>query len=361
MSEKKISILNDLPTFSGIGQYSLDLAKMLALNNFEVDYVSFGDTDISLENFSKIRVHDPFRNFKFKSNVYYDTTFNLLAFREFVRGNVHITSQYLIPLGAGRKNVIITVHDINQFHTTGIDAVGTFLHISKLSMLSKYRHIVVVSNFVKQDILNHLNVDEESINVLYNWIDLSKIDVKQNSNTMKRSKRIKLLHVGNDQPNKNIPLLYEVMKNLPPNFELVRVGNNSLRNLRYVEKNNLKRRISFYSRISKEELEQLYLGSDCFVYPSSFEGFGRPLLEAMAHGLPVVYRDGSSLSEIAGDAGLKFYSDNPDEISELIYKATTEGVTEELRKRSIERSKLFDVGKQEEKIINYYKEVFSLK
>ncbi|MEM3828943.1 MAG: glycosyltransferase family 1 protein [Conexivisphaerales archaeon] len=359
MSEKKISILNDSAAFSGIGQYSIDLAKMLALNNIEVDYVSFEDTETSLKNLTKIRVRDPLCGFKFKSILYSDTAFNLLAFREFVRGNVHITSQFLIPLGAERKKVVITVHDINQFHTTG-DALGRFLHIGKLGMLPKYKHIVVVSNFVKQDILNHLNVDEESINVFYNWIDLSKIKVRQNSNTMKRSKIIKLLHVGNDQPSKNISLLYKVMKNLPPNFELIRVGNNSLRNLRYVEKNNLKGRISFYSRISKEELEQLYLGSDCFVYPSTFEGFGRPLLEAMAHGLPVVYRDGSSLSEVAGDAGLKFYSDDPDEISELIYKATTEGVAEELRKRGIERSKLFDIKNQEEKIINYYKEVFSL-
>ncbi|MEM3844518.1 MAG: glycosyltransferase family 1 protein [Candidatus Parvarchaeota archaeon] len=360
MSSKKISILNDVPTFTGIGQYSIDLAKMLASNNIEVDYVSFEDTETPLKNFSNIRVRDPLHNFKYKSVVYRNTAFNLLAFSEFVKGDVHITSQFLIPLGVGRRNVVITVHDITQFHTIGKDAVGTFLHIGKLGMLSKYRHIVVDSNFVKQDILNHLNVDEESIDVLYNWIDLSKIHVRQNSNTMKMSKKIKLLHVGNDQPNKNISLLYKVMKNLPPNFELIRVGNNSLRNLRYVDRNNLKRRISFYSRISMEELEQLYLGSDCFVYPSSFEGFGRPLLEAMAHGLPIVYRDGSSLSEIAGDAGLKFYSDDPDEISELIYKATTEGVAEELRKRSIERSKLFDIKKQEEKIINYYKRVFPL-
>ncbi|MEM3489026.1 MAG: glycosyltransferase family 1 protein [Nitrososphaerota archaeon] len=360
MSSKKISILNDVPTFTGIGQYSIDLAKMLASNNIEVGYVSFENTDTPFKNFYDIRVRDPFRNFKYKSAVYRDTAFNLLAFSEFVRGNVHITSQFLIPLGAGRKNVVITVHDITQFHIPEIYVIGTFLHIGKLSMLSRYRHIVVVSNFVKQDILNHLNIDEESIDVLYNWIDLSKIRIRQNSNTMKMSKKIKLLHVGNDQPNKNISLLYRVMKNLPPNFELIRVGNNSLRNLKYVEKNNLKGRISFYNRISKEELEQLYLDSDCFIYPSSLEGFGRPLLEAMAHGLPVVYRDGSSLSEVAGDAGLKFYSDDLEEISELIYKATTEGVAEELRKRGIERSKLFDIKNQEEKIINYYKEVFSL-
>jgi glycosyltransferase involved in cell wall biosynthesis len=269
----------------------------------------------------------------------------------------HITSQFLMPLGMGKKNIAITIHDLNQIHKTGIDFISTGFMDIKLSLLNRYQKITVVSNFVKQDVLNHFRVDENLIQVLYNWIDLSKIMVQDLSTKRKDSEIITLIHVGNDQPNKNINLIYRLLNYLPATYYLIRVGSNSKRNLRYVEKNGLRKRIKFYQGISKEKLGELYNFADIFIYPSTNEGFGRPLLEAMAHGLPIIYRNSSSLPEIAGSAGLSFESDDLEEISEKIKMVAEYKNYRLLAQKSLERSKFFDISNQKSKILRFYREL----
>lgn len=346
MPDKTITILNDIPIFAGIGQYNRDLIELLLSNGYKVKNVSYNSYVFDNSNFSNVRLQRPFERFKFSQNLITITNSNLFQFRKFLTPPVLIASQFLIPLGLGKDDVAITVHDITQMHMTGYDFLSSGLTSIKLHLLRKYKNIIVDSNFVKQDILEHFRLDDDSVHVLYSWINLRNI---QTFGTLKRMidpKNISLIHVGSDIPNKNVRLLYKVLRSLPPSYTLIRVGTNSKRNLKFLKENNLLGRVKFYEGISKEKLEDLYNSSHLFLYPSKYEGFGRPLLEAMAHGLPIIYRNSSSLPEIAGNAGIAFDGDDVDTITEAIQKITDKDNYSQQSAKSIERSKFFDITNQ---------------
>lgn len=362
MKDLPITILNDLPSFSGIGRYTEDLLDFIISNGYSIRYVSYfpyRQNRQNIQNLHNVQLSLTYGNFKFGSNLRMITCSNLFQFRKFVIAPTHITSQFLMPLGFGEKNVAITVHDLNQLHTTGYDFISTGLMATKLNLLRKYENIVVDSNFVKQDILNHFRVNEDLIHVIYNWIDLSRIKVPDLSKKRINSKNITLIHVGNDQPNKNINLIYKLLNKLPSSYRLVRVGSNSTHNIHYVERNGLSKRIKFYQGISSEKLDELYSNSDIFIYPSTNEGFGRPLLEAMARGLPVIYRNSSSLPEIAGGAGISFDNDSLDEIVEKIIRIAEFDNYSQLSRKSIERSRFFDLSSQKKTILKFYDELIT--
>lgn len=350
MSPKKLSpqmldnvtVINDSEYYSGIGQYSSDLVESLRYLNYNVHYIHFGNARGLKGTFT--RIDNPFQNFRFSSSLLHPIFFNLFAARRYLQGVVHLTSQFLIPLGMFRKRTIITVHDLIQMHYAPRDVFNGTLHILKLELLDYYEHIVTVSDFVKRDIIEHFDIEQSKITVIPNSVDLdifrSKANTEARSYTQDK-KKIVILHVGNDQRNKNVLLLYKVLKLLPDNFSLIRVGTNSYRNVNFLRKNNLLNRVKFFNRVDASALVNLYTNSDLFVYPSQSEGFGRPLLEAMACGLPVIYNDSSSLPEIAGDAGLKFEKEDVNEISELIYKALDEDINKSLRQKGVKRSEEF--------------------
>ena len=87
------------------------------------------------------------------------------------------------------------------------------------------------------------------------------------------------------------------------------------------------------------------------------EGFGRPLLEAMACGLPVIFNNSSSLPEIGGNAGLKYNSNEPNDIVELIFQALEENTKRKLQSKSIEQSKLFSLKMFESNIKKLYERI----
>lgn len=358
MNEKTITVVNDLPFFSGIGQYTEDIINLLLSNDYKVKYVSYYPYNSRSRNLYNIKVFEPFNGFSFGKNIINAFNINLFQFHRLINVPAHITNQFLIPLGINNKNVAITIHDLNQLHKTGPNFISTGLIAAKLNLISRYKKIVVDSTFVKNDILNHFRIDENLISVIYNWIDISKIKVPISFTQKKKQDSIKLLHVGNDQPNKNIDLIYKLLTRLPVSYQLIRVGTNTKRNMRFVEKNNLLRRVKFYERLPKKDLDNIYNSAHLFIYPSFNEGFGRPLLEAMAHGLPAVYRNSSSLPEIAGNTGVAFDNDDLDTITEMIQKVVEGDSYTIMAEKSIERSKYFDINHLKGRMLEFYDELF---
>jgi len=354
--EKKVTVINNSEQYSGIGQYSLDVVHSLLSLNYKVKYVHFGN--LQDKKIISKEVSEPFQNFKFRNHLYNPFFYHYFALKKELSDIVHITSQFLMPLGAYRKKTIVTIHDLIQMHYVPRDLINGTLTILKFDFIHNYEHIVTDSKFVKDDILRHFNVDADRISVLYNSVDLSLFKPLDEMQTFsEKNGKIKIINVGNDQRNKNVHFLYQILKMLPNNFELVRVGKNSTRNINYLKKNNLISRVKFFSRISQTELVRLYNSSDLFIYPSIIEGFGRPLLEAMACGLPVILNNSSSLPEIAGDAGLKYSSNDPNDIVELIFQALDENTRMKLKSKSIEQSKLFSIKIFESNIKKLYDKI----
>lgn len=126
-----------------------------------------------------------------------------------------------------------------------------------------------------------------------------------------------------------------------------------------IRKLNIDEYLVFTGYVPEEDLPALYQGAEVFIYPSLYEGFGLPILEAMASGIPVITSNTSSLPEVAGDAALLV---NPIEIFELYEAmealATKPQLREELKVKGKEQSKKFSWEKTALKTLEIYKKMF---
>ena len=169
-----------------------------------------------------------------------------------------------------------------------------------------------------------------------------------------------ILAVGTLEPRKNLRRLiqaFETVKKENPSLSLVFVGARGwLSKDLYadIEKNS----IITTGYVSREDMPALYSGAKLFVFPSLYEGFGLPPLEAMRCGVPVVVSDNSSLPEVAGEAGIYVNAKDADSIAEGIQKGLYD---ENLRAVSIRKgflqSQKFSWKKSADQIINVYKEI----
>jgi len=167
---------------------------------------------------------------------------------------------------------------------------------------------------------------------------------------------------------KNIPTLIKAFyesKRRRTNHKLVIVGKKGWKYddiFETIDALNLKNEVIFTGYVPKEDLVKFYNTADLFVYPSVYEGFGLPPLEAMACGCPVITSNISSLPEVVGNAGITVNPYDVEELVEAMYRVLNdEDLRKELSKKGLERSKLFSWRKTAEETWKVYEEVFNNK
>ncbi len=156
-----------------------------------------------------------------------------------------------------------------------------------------------------------------------------------------------LLSLSAKRPHKNLPALIQALAAIPVERRPVLVmpgyrtpHEDELR--AHAERLGVGDDVRFEGWVSPEELEGLWALADAFVYPSLYEGFGLPVLEAMARGVPVACADASSLPEVAGDAALLFDPQRPEEIVAAIERLLGDAaLAEDLRARGLRRARMF--------------------
>ncbi len=176
-------------------------------------------------------------------------------------------------------------------------------------------HIITVSQFSKNDIVNRYHVDPERVTVVYEAPrhEFRQMDVEHCREMLAREYKIRMpyvLYVGRINARKNLERLVEALsilsgKGFP--HELVVVGKQDWMAARVVQKVrdlSLGSKVRFVGYVPTNHLPVFYNAADLFVYPSICEGFGIPLVEAMACGVPVITSFGTSLEEVASDAAL---------------------------------------------------------
>ncbi len=178
-----------------------------------------------------------------------------------------------------------------------------------------------------------------------------------------------LLSLCTLEPRKNLDLLIRAFADLihaQPNLDLnlVLVGTNGWKNDKIFQtvqnSSQVKERIFFTGYVPDEELAPIYSGALAFAYPSLYEGFGLPPLEAMQCGTPVITSNSSSLPEVVGDAGLLVSPTQQDELSSAIWKLVSdEQLQAELSQRSITRASQFSWEKAADKTVEAYKTAIS--
>jgi glycosyltransferase involved in cell wall biosynthesis len=272
--------------------------------------------------------------------------FNLESYHKYCPGDVtHITTQNFAFLGYAKhvKNCIVTVNDLIPEHW-----YNRFQKIRHKWVLTEYSldkaadRYIAISKYTKQDLLTCFpKIQDDQVTVVYDGVDSSVYYPRDRAAARKKFGFINgkeyLLVVSSGLPWKNLKLL-EGLKNAP--YEVINVG---------------------YGRgklgyIKDEDMPDLYSACDVFLAPSKAEGFGLPLLEAMACGCPVIASDATSHPEIVGryTGGIL---DNPDNLCDWVI--SIESILQRREKwsdRALEQSKKFTWDKCAAETMAIYKE-----
>jgi glycosyltransferase involved in cell wall biosynthesis len=234
------------------------------------------------------------------------------------------------------NNKVVTIHDV-AFMVNPAWFNKKFILLYKFlipRIAKKSKAIFTVSNFSKKEIIKYIKVDEDKIKIVYNGISCFSGE-EQTDNKYGRY----ILSVGSIDKRKNISALIEAFKNVKDkSLKLLIVGDvNIVFNNRKSEILKSDERINFIGRVNDADLKNLYLNALIFIYPSLYEGFGIPPLEAMYCNCPTIVSDIGSLNEICGNASIYIDPYNPEDITQKV---------EILLNDEVLRHKLIEKGKQ---------------
>jgi glycosyltransferase involved in cell wall biosynthesis len=214
--------------------------------------------------------------------------------------------------------------------------------------------VLTVSESSKRDILRFVNVPPDNIDVIYNSYD-DRFGVEPKAEDVARVRERYQLHdqfvlyAGNVKPHKNLERLIEAFELVHrrglDHLKLVLIGDDISRYTalrRAVHRYRLHKYVRFLGYLPEETLAVMYRLASVFVFPSLYEGFGLPPLEAMASGTPVVTSNVSSLPEVAGDAAVLVDPYDTSAIADGIYRVLTdEGLRTDLRRLGLVRAHQF--------------------
>ncbi|HHV93104.1 MAG TPA: glycosyltransferase family 4 protein [Firmicutes bacterium] len=255
----------------------------------------------------------------------------------------------LPPIGYRRPRLVVTIHDLIPF-VLPQTCSKHYLEIALRELpraVEAADYIIAVSFSTKQDLVRILGVPEEKIAVIYEAAEpiyrpISREEARQHVADKLGITEPYILNVGGFSRRKNLISLVRVFRRiraeLPQRCQLVLVGGagggsyEELSSL--VVKWGLEEEVKFPGFVAQEDMPYLYSAAELFVYPSLYEGFGLPPLEAMACGVPVVAAAAASIPEVVEDGGLLYNPYDEDSLAEAVVKVMTDG---EFRERLVLR------------------------
>lgn len=264
------------------------------------------------------------------------------------------------------KNQIITIHDLLALSFPQQNKFQYYYYKYFLPKIIKNsKAVITVSQSTKKDVMKYLNYPQEKIHVIYNGYNKNIFSPKSKANNyIKDRYNIKeyILTIGATYPHKNIERLIISYSQLPRymknKYHLIIVGwrETYIRKLKFlIKEKRLEKNIVLLEYVFFKDLPHLYSEAKVMVYPSLYEGFGLPALEAMACECPVIVSNSSSLTEVCGDAALYIDPYDCDSIGAGIMKVLTNtGLREDLKEKGLERVKMFSWEKTAEKILNVF-------
>lgn len=214
--------------------------------------------------------------------------------------------------------------------------------------------IITISESAKKDLAEHWKIPPEKIAVVYPGIDREWLAKREVSPRKLSSQAPYILYVGTLEPRKNLERLVEAFDKLSQKkLQLLLVGKKGWLTeplFRKIEKLELKNRIHWLDYVSEEELLYLYRHALFLVYPSLYEGFGLPVLEAMACGCPVITSNVAALPEVVGNAALLVSPEKSSSIQEAMEQLVEdETLHRELQEKGVSRASAFSWEKAAEK------------
>lgn len=290
-------------------------------------------------------------------------------------GNYSLAEQIRIPWALKREGVtlfhaphyvlpplvscpsVVTIHDCIHLmfpqYLPNRFAIG-YARASIALAARRANRVVTVSESSKRDILRFVDAEPDKIDVIYNAYDERFSREPREEDVVRVRERYQLqdefvLYAGNVKPHKNLERLIDAFRIVHArgldHLKLVVIGDDlskgtSLR--RAVHRHNLHKYVRFLGYLPEDTLAVMYRLAGVFVFPSLYEGFGLPPLEAMASGTPVVTSNVSSLPEVAGDAAVLVNPLDPADIADGIIRVLTdENLRRDLRRKGLIRASQF--------------------
>jgi len=200
---------------------------------------------------------------------------------------------------------VTTVHDF--VHEKFYKGIRRSLHLmQKGKVLRAAKQIITVSENTKRDLMHfHPAIPETNIRVIYNGVseDFYPLDEIQKVALSEAGKRPYLLYIGSREHYKNFKFTVDLLKEVA-DFDLYIIGSALLRTESQYLMQQVPGRWKHFDHINNQRLNELYNSAYGLIYPSLYEGFGIPLLEAMKAGVPFLALNNSAIPEVAGDAGI---------------------------------------------------------
>lgn len=253
-----------------------------------------------------------------------------------------------LPLSIKKSNTksIVTIHDLiflryPQFYKWIDRHIYTYKFRKACENSDR---IIAISEMTKRDIVDYFHIKEEKIDVVYQGCDpVFCQPVKEELKALIREKydlpSQYILNVGSIESRKNLLLIVKALRHLPPNISLVAVGKRTAYTdeiEKFVAENKLGDRVLLLNKVPFSDLPAIYQMASIFVYPSFFEGFGIPIIEAIYSSLPVIAATGSCLEEAGGTESIYINPNNEKELAEKINLVLS---SPELRQHMINRGK----------------------
>jgi glycosyltransferase involved in cell wall biosynthesis len=301
---------------TGIGHYTDALAEWLARVHEDHQYELLSPFDFAFDSHNGKPANLSKHFFPVRSVFRKWWLVGLPAMLQISPVDVFHGTNYCIPVFAPCPTVV-TIHDMSLFAQSNThESANVTRGKRRMPIMARRASLIIApSEWTKREITKHLGARPEKIRVIYEAAR-EKMEPRLPSEyrSVLDKHRIRtpyLLYVGTIEPRKNLITLirayHELLKTTPHRPQLVLCGGRGWlfdEVFKLVEELKLQDQIRFTDYVEDVDLPALYSGAEVFVYPSLYEGFGLPPLEAMACGTPVITSNVSSLPEVVGQAGL---------------------------------------------------------
>jgi len=360
----------------GVGTYSRNVIRALAQLDHQNEYFLLGPAE-KVSEIGKLP-----GNFKAVALPPGETLRGELQCRTVVKrlkcDLAHIPHLFWFPRGLPCPYVV-TAHDVldHMYRARTGSGVKRFLHFSMTRrVLQNAARVFAVSRFTKSEVVKLFGIDSGKIEVIYNAID-SRFLTGHATDTDRRflAERYQvtypfLLYAGRISPHKNLVRIIEafsalkadlVKQDLYPDLKLIIIGDELSKNpdlRRTVVRGGVQNDVRFMGFVPIDVLRIFYDLAKVFVFPSLYEGFGLPPLEAMAHGTPVLTSNTSSIPEVVGNAAVIVNPENVFEIMRALERVLLDQpLREKMRQRGYEQVKKFSWKNSAESILAAYEQI----
>jgi glycosyltransferase involved in cell wall biosynthesis len=303
---------------TGLGNYSRSVITSLAKRFPENDYFLYTTKQVQnsrtadLLSFSNITVRTP--SFPLLKSLWRSR----FVVKQLVEDKLDIYHglSHEIPIGIQHSSIktVVTIHDLIFFrYPQYYKAADRKIYEMKFGHACKNAdRIIAISEQTKNDIVHYLGADANKIDVVYQSCDaaFSQICSPEKLAAVRSKYNLPekfLLNVGTIEDRKNLMLIAKALPEISPEIKLIVIGKETAyaeKVKKFITEHKLSDRVIFLQNIPFDELPAMYQLAAIFIYPSEFEGFGIPILEALNSGTPVIAATGSCLEEAGGPASI---------------------------------------------------------